>query len=463
MKTTDAFFEQVKQEVKALKLSDVIGKYLTVKQNSMSDNDALCPFHGDDKYGNFKISDHKNLYKCFSCDESGDGIKFVREMEKCGFKKGVSKIALAHGIITKEQAEGMFGGAVTNTTIKQVEKKAEVQSDALVEKAPDYMLDHAFRTMLKFTSLSEEHRIALYERGLNNEEIEAGGYFTFPEATDEFLMKMYQSLKADGISAQIFKHVPGFATREDLKKEKNGKFRYIYTFAKQRGMGIPILNASGEIAGIQIRKDTVKEGEQRYSWFTSTYAEKKNAYKHGTSAGAPLHVIQPTENKFKNVAFVTEGVFKANALANQFNATAISLQGVGNFHAIVDELKVIEANNGTLEHIFVAFDADMAQNVHVYRHMRNMVEKIKEAFPEVTLYNSLWDEAYGKGIDDLIKGGEIARLKRVEMESFVEKYDAIIEELVKEHNEKIVKIKKEFIKEAFVERVFNPLMKPTAS
>lgn len=461
-KSNQAFFNQVKEEVKAVKLSDVIGEYIEVKDNSLSDNDALCPFHGDDKFGNFKINDNKNLYKCFSCDEYGDGIKFVMETENVGFKEAVIKIAYQQSIISLKQSEELLGGVLTSTEIKRVEKKAKAKSDSLVDKGSDAVLNQGFRALMDLSSLSESHYLALAERGLSGEEIKEGGFFTFPEANSEFLFGLHKHLSNNGISNQILKHVPGFATAEHLKEERNGEVRYLYTFTNQNGMAIPVVNASGEVVGMQVRKDTVKEGEQRYAWFSSSYAEHKNTYKHGTPAGAPLHVTYPKVNKFKNVVFITEGIFKANAIARQFEATSVSLQGVGNYHTICEELKVIEAKNGKLEHVFVAFDADMAQNVHVYRHLKKMVEKIKEEFPEVTFYNSMWDEAYGKGIDDLIDAGQLKQLQRVEMDSFIEKYDLIIEELVKEHDEKIVKIKKEFIKEAFVQRVFLPLMTKTA-
>lgn len=461
-KSNQAFFNQVKEEVKAVKLSDVIGEYIEVKNNSLSDNDALCPFHGDDKFGNFKINDNKNLYKCFSCDEYGDGIKFVMETENVGFKEAVIKIAYQQSIISLKQSEELLGGVLTSTEIKRVEKKAKAKGDSLVEKGSDAVLNQGFRALMDLSGLSESHYLSLAERGLNADEIKEGGFFTFPESNSEFLFGLHKHLLNNGISNQLLKHVPGFATAEHLKEERNGEVRYLYTFTNQNGMGIPVINASGEVVGVQVRKDTVKEGEQRYAWFSSSYAEHKNTYKHGTPAGAPLHVTYPTVNKFKNVVFITEGIFKANSIARQFESTAVSLQGVGNYHTIVEELRVIEAKNGKLDHVFVAFDADMAQNVHVYRHLKKMVEKIKEAFPEVTFYNSLWDEAYGKGIDDLIDAGQLNQLQRVEMESFIEKYDVIIEELEKEHNEKIVKISKEFVKEAFVQRVFSPLMKTTA-
>lgn len=462
-RSNQAFFNQVKEEVKAVKLSEVIGEYIEVKPNSTSDSDALCPFHGDDKFGNFKINDNKNLYKCFSCDEYGDGIKFVQEMENVGFKEAVIKIGYQQSIISLKQSQELLGGVLTSTEIKRVEKKAKQKGDLIVDKAPNNVLNQGFRALMELSSLSELHYRTLAERGLSAEEIEAGGFFTFPEANSAFLFGLHKHIGTQGISNQILKHLPGFATAEHLKEERNGEVRYLYTFTNQNGMGIPVMNASGEVVGVQVRKDTVKEGEQRYAWFSSSYAEHKNTYKHGTAAGAPLHVTYPKENKFKNVVFITEGIFKANAIAAQFDATAISLQGVGNYHTIVEELKVIEAKNGKVDHVFVAFDADMAQNVHVYNHLKKMVEKIKADFPEVTFYNSLWDEKHGKGIDDLIQSGNIKQLKRVDMDAFITKYDNIIVELEKAHAEKIVKVKKEFIKDAFVQKVFAPLMTLTAS
>ncbi|WP_442638144.1 CHC2 zinc finger domain-containing protein [Rossellomorea marisflavi] len=456
---TSAFFNKVKAEVKKLSLSDVISEYIEVKVTGYANNDALCPFHGDEKFGNFKIHDEKNLYKCFSCDETGDGINFVREIENIGFKEAVIKLAYTHNIISKKQSEELLGGVMTNSEIKQIKKKKKEKSDDIAPKGDNEILDAGFRALMSVSTLSEEHKTALLERGMTEEMIKRGEYFTFPKVTNELLKEMYVHLKETGSCSQILKQVPGFVTAEHLKQVQGNEVRYLYTFTNQNGLGIPIRNASGQIVGMQVRKDKVEGDIKRYGWFSSSYASNKNVYKHGTEAGAPIHVSYPEENKFKNVVFITEGVFKSESIANHFKATTLSVQGVGNYKAILEDLELIREQQGDIEHIYIAFDADMAHNVNVYNHLKKMVELIKSEFPETKIYNSLWDEKFGKGIDDLIQEGNVNKLKRVSVESFIEKYDIIIEKLIEEHQEKIVKVKKHFIKEAFVADVYTPLMK----
>lgn len=457
-KKNDTFFQDVLKEVKKVPLTDIVEDFVPIKRNSYADNDAHCPFHADESFGSFKMNDGKNLYKCFSCGESGDGIKFVQEIENLGFKRAVMKIAYMHNIVSKRQAEEYFEGVTENTTFNRIERKVRVKTDDVVEKASNEVLDGLFRAFIDVCELTDEHRAILEERGLSTEQIEEQGFFSFPEATHDFIFRFYKLIHERKLNNQDLKHVPGFVTAEHHREEKDGETRYLYVFQTKKGLGIPVRNSKGQVVGIQVRRDELKGDEKRYGWFSSTYAENKNVYKHGTPAGAPLHTTYAKDSAFKNVVFITEGIFKSLAIANEFQSTAISLQGVGNFHEIVEELQAIEKVQGKIEHIFVAHDADMAQNVNVYLHLKNMVTKVKEAFPDITFYNSLWDDSYGKGIDDLIQNGEVSRLRRIDMDTFIEMYDAIIEPLQKEHEKNIRAIKKEFVKEVFIREVFNPLM-----
>lgn len=452
------FFQEVLKEVKAVPLTDIIEDYATIKRNNYGDNDAHCPFHADEKFGSFKINDDKNIFKCFSCGESGDGITFIKKILDVRFKEAVIKIAYMHDIVSKRQSEELAGGVIGNTEIKRIKKKEKKKDDSVVDKATEGVLHQFFSIFMEGCTLSKTHLDALTARGMSTEQIEENQFFTFPEATQDFLYTFYKRLTLAGLNPQDLKHIPGFVTAEHLRQEKDGEVRYLYTFTNTNGLGIPVRNAKGEVVGIQVRKDSIKGEEKRYNWFSSTFAQYKNVYKHGTPAGAPLHTTFSTSEKFKNVVFITEGIFKSISISKAFECTAVSLQGVGNFHTIVEELQAIESKQGKIEHIFVAHDADMAQNINVYLHLRNMVKQIEEAFPDITFYNSMWDETYGKGIDDLIENGEIKRLRRIDMTDFIEKYDAIIQPLEEEHKKNVRSIKKEFIKEAFVENVYNPIM-----
>lgn len=463
MTTNKTFFQTVKEEVLAVPLTDVIEDFTTVKRSNFGDNDAYCPFHADEKFGSFKINDDRSIFKCFSCGEGGNNsIKFVMKVADLEEHEAIIKIAYMHDIISKKQSEELLGGEISSTDIQKVKRKPKVKDDSVVSKAKNEVLDELFRAFIDSTTLSDYHREILMNRGLTEQQIKDGKFFTFPESSNEFLFKFYKLMTQRNLNPQDLKHVPGFVTAEHLRQQKDGEVRYLYTFQNRKGMGIPVINAKGEIVGIQIRKDSVEEGHKRYGWFSSTYAQHKNVYKHGTPAGAPLHTTYTKSEDYKKVVFITEGIFKSISIEKQFKATAISLQGVGNFHEIVTELKDIEQKQGKIEYIFLAHDADMAQNANVYLHMKKLVETVKESFPDITFYTSMWDDAYGKGIDDLIQNGEVGRLRRLDMDMFIEKYDAIIEPLEKEYKKDIRLIKKDYVREAFMRKVFEPLMKDLA-
>lgn len=435
-----AFFCHVKEEVNKLSLTSIIEKYTKVHRNHYSDSDALCPLHGDTEFGNFKINDKKGIYKCFACGAYGDGIQFVKEFFKLAFKPAVMKIAVDNGIITEKQAEEYLGGKISDVNVQMValeNQKGKDKVNGITEVADANTRDMAYRVFLHNTTLSDAHRQYLRdERGLSDEEINEKGFFTFPEPTDEFLDRLYKTL--GHITPNLFKEIPGFHTEEsmmlptfDAKRERE----YRYTFAKHKGIGIPVKNAYEQFIGIQIRRDTVGDKKKRYTWFSSSYAQyDENKFIFGTPAGAPTHVAYPKENRFPNVAFVTEGFFKAEQIARTFGAVCVSVSGVGNYRSVAKDLRGIEIETGNkIEHIYVSYDADMCQNMQVYNHAKNMVTLIKETFAEAAIYMTLWNEKDGKGIDDLIQNKKANTLKKVDFEQFAVLYDAMMAGLEKEY------------------------------
>lgn len=89
--------ESIKEQVT---LSDIIGHYVDVKPLGASSSrqfTSLCPFH-DDKNPSLRISDSKGLYYCFSCNNGGDVIKFVQEIEKISYQETMLKIVSLSGL-----------------------------------------------------------------------------------------------------------------------------------------------------------------------------------------------------------------------------------------------------------------------------------------------------------------------------------------------------------------------------
>lgn len=72
---------------------DVIGSYISLNDK----NKALCPFH-DDHSPSFSVQKDKQIYKCFSCGESGNVVTFVQKYNGITFTEALKMLADRAGI-----------------------------------------------------------------------------------------------------------------------------------------------------------------------------------------------------------------------------------------------------------------------------------------------------------------------------------------------------------------------------
>ncbi len=79
-----------------LNIVDVAGSYVTLDRRGGS-YWACCPFHHE-KTPSFAINETDQYYHCFGCGESGDVIKFVREMENIDFMDAVKLLSERAGL-----------------------------------------------------------------------------------------------------------------------------------------------------------------------------------------------------------------------------------------------------------------------------------------------------------------------------------------------------------------------------
>ncbi len=75
---------------------EVAAGYLTLERRG-NGHWACCPFHHE-KTPSFSINEADQYYHCFGCGESGDVIKFVREMENIDFMDAVKLLAERAGL-----------------------------------------------------------------------------------------------------------------------------------------------------------------------------------------------------------------------------------------------------------------------------------------------------------------------------------------------------------------------------
>jgi len=74
---------------------DVISKYVTLTKRGKN-YFGLCPFH-DDHNASMSVSPDKQIYKCFSCGESGNVFTFVSKYNQISFNEAVSLLGQDKG------------------------------------------------------------------------------------------------------------------------------------------------------------------------------------------------------------------------------------------------------------------------------------------------------------------------------------------------------------------------------
>ena len=85
--------EQIKNSVVT---HEVLQSFITLKKKG-ADYISNCPFH-DEKTPSFSVSPAKNIYKCFGCGKSGDGITFLMEHQRMSYIESLRWVASKNNI-----------------------------------------------------------------------------------------------------------------------------------------------------------------------------------------------------------------------------------------------------------------------------------------------------------------------------------------------------------------------------
>lgn len=262
--------------------------------------------------------------------------------------------------------------------------------------APMEVLDQIYQGLLGQLSLSAHHRAQLRDRGMDEEEIEAGGYRTFTRHRRADIARHL----ADQFTPAALTRVPGFYI------DDNGQSAYL-TLAGPAGLLIPCRDASGYLTGLQIRRD---QGSPRYLPLTS-YTESKPR-RGGTPVTVSLlrHVAYPPRITDPRV-FITEGTIKAQMAAWRLGAVVISSPGVACWSAAgIVETAVKLAKPGGM--VVVAYDADKTRKSAVAQAEASLCRALEAAGLDVRV--ARWDAEVGKGLDDLLVAGGTFRLEEPE-------------------------------------------------
>ncbi len=90
-------WDELIQEIKSrLDIVEVVSEQVVLKKRGNT-YWGLCPFHKD-KHPSFAVTPSMGIYKCFSCGEAGDAIKFIMKTKNMDFKDVIIELADKFGL-----------------------------------------------------------------------------------------------------------------------------------------------------------------------------------------------------------------------------------------------------------------------------------------------------------------------------------------------------------------------------
>lgn len=227
---------------KQIDIVDVISKYLKLEKRGKN-YVSICPFH-DDSHPSMSISKEKQIYKCFSCNASGDAFQFVMDFEKLNFIEALKQI----GKITNITLEGLENYQAKSDYDERAKTLIKINKDAC-----------AFLMNNLHTPIAENAQIYLTRRKIDIKQVEQFkiGYATGNDLLVKFLEKKGYKI-ADIIACGL-----------GNEKDNNLKDYFINRLI------FPIENNKSDVIGFSARSlsDDVKP---KYINTSETYIFKKD-------------------------------------------------------------------------------------------------------------------------------------------------------------------------------------------
>lgn len=183
--TWDELVRQIKDR---LDIVDVISEQVVLKKRGNS-YWGLCPFHKD-KNPSFCVTPHLGIYKCFSCGEAGDTLKFLMKTKNIEFKDLIIELAEKFDLEVPKSHRTQDGSLkelkdqISTATMVAAEYYHDLlihQKDSNAEVALDYLKKRAIGTDIikKFhIGIAPKSYTALYDelrKDFSNDVLEKAG------------------------------------------------------------------------------------------------------------------------------------------------------------------------------------------------------------------------------------------------------------------------------------------------
>lgn len=404
---------------KTVPITEVIGTYFPLKRRGAFYT-ALCPFHEDQHAGTFMVNPRSNYFNCYSCGVEGDGIDFVSRFCSISSYAAAVKICEDARLITADEATALLNG-----TRSEITRPIRVPKKQTVRLSERKSAEHLHRVYEAFVNVCDPLTDIYRDHLLNERHLDAGelrDYFTFPgrQSVGIIWMRLREELR------KTF-HVTGYAALNELLAGVPGFFvthkgHPAFSVSAQPGIGMVIRNREHMVSGIQIRnmdegEDAAKRKSSRYRLFSSGFADGCDGSigYGGCSCGYVEDVLFPYKRKWCGRAIaLTEGRFKAATLAKMGFLT-INMHSIANWNAAGDVAEaLIQRYNA--KRVLLVYDQE--DNPAVYKSAQHLCEKLK-TLASVDIV--VWDQALGKGIDDMVNAGYASELHRVPAAEYFER------------------------------------------
>lgn len=216
----DELIQQIKER---LDIVEVVSEQVVLKKRG-NNYWGLCPFHKD-KNPSFCVTPHMGIYKCFSCGEAGDALKFLMKTRNVEFKDLIIELADKFGLEVPHTYKNSEGST----------KELKAQMLKATEIATEFYHDLLLRNKDSNADMALDY---LTKRGIGTDIIKKYHIGIAPKA----YTALYDELRKD-FSNEVLEKA-GLV----LKSDKGG---YIDRFRNR--VIIPIQNENGEFVAFGAR------------------------------------------------------------------------------------------------------------------------------------------------------------------------------------------------------------------
>ncbi|NLZ97399.1 MAG: DNA primase [Micrococcus sp.] len=314
--------ESIDKVLEVADLKSVIEEHVSLRTAGIGSYKGLCPFH-DERTPSFHVTPAKGFYHCFGCQESGDAIKFLMEIEHTSFTETVEILA-ARANVSLEYEEGEAPDRTTVATRQRMLQAHQI-ADEFYQEAIN-------------SPAGAEGRNFLANKGFTREDAHHFGVGYAPEGWSNLLSHLQQR----GFSIEEL-------TETGLFSEGR---RGLYDRFRNRLMW-PIKDMTGNTIGFGARQLADDDNGPKYLNTPETSLYKKSQVLYGLN-------LAKSEVARKRQLVVVEGYTDVMAAHLAGITTAVATCGTAFGEGHVRIARRLITDDGSGGEIIFTFDGDEA-------------------------------------------------------------------------------------------------------